>query len=153
MNILLHNLKKDYFIIRSLCTKSNLIAAFLILIIILIMGIFDMDCPILHASGISCPGCGMTRAYFCLASFDFKGAFWYHPLWWMVPFVPVFWLIHKRGVISRNAYLYFLYIFAASFLFTHLIRLLFFRSDVVQFHPENGAIYHLYQSIFSLFLS
>ncbi|MCR5352830.1 MAG: DUF2752 domain-containing protein [Clostridiales bacterium] len=33
-----------------------------------------------YITGVSCPSCGMTRAYHCLFRFDFAGAFHYHPL-------------------------------------------------------------------------
>ena len=35
--------------------------------------------------GLPCPGCGMTRAFFCLLHLDIKSAFYYHPLFWFVP--------------------------------------------------------------------
>ncbi len=37
--------------------------------------------------GIPCPGCGMTRAYFCVLSGNIESAFYWHPLWALVPLV------------------------------------------------------------------
>ncbi|MCL1790869.1 MAG: DUF2752 domain-containing protein [Peptococcaceae bacterium] len=46
-------------------------------------------CPFLAATGVPCPGCGMTRA--CLAFFrlDFAQAFLYHPLFPAVLLFPI----------------------------------------------------------------
>ena len=46
----------------------------------MIVYFLKMPCPIYFFSGISCPGCGMTRALFSLLRFDFDAALYYHPL-------------------------------------------------------------------------
>ncbi|MCI8650646.1 MAG: DUF2752 domain-containing protein [Anaerotruncus sp.] len=43
-------------------------------------------CPILWTFGVSCPGCGMTRAVFALLRLDFVAAFRLHPLVYVLPF-------------------------------------------------------------------
>lgn len=52
--------------------------------VILLRG--DM-CLIRRIVGIPCPCCGMTRAYMALFRFDIKAAFFWHPLFWTVPFI------------------------------------------------------------------
>ena len=44
------------------------------------MGMMGITCPILFMTGISCAGCGMTRAWLSLFRLDFGAAFYYHPL-------------------------------------------------------------------------
>ena len=44
-----------------------------------------IGCPFRWATGVPCPGCGMTRAYLALARLDFRAAAAYHPLFWAVP--------------------------------------------------------------------
>ena len=44
-------------------------------------------CLFINIFGIPCPACGMTRAYMSLAHLDIRGAFYYHPLFWSVPFI------------------------------------------------------------------
>lgn len=39
--------------------------------------------------GIPCPSCGITRAYINFLKFDFKDAFYYHPLFLLVPPVAI----------------------------------------------------------------
>ena len=34
---------------------------------------------------ISCPACGMTRAFLSIFLLDFRAAFYYNPAWWTVP--------------------------------------------------------------------
>lgn len=44
-------------------------------------------CIFSNVFGIPCPTCGMTRAYISLLHFDFKHAFFYHPLFFLAPFL------------------------------------------------------------------
>ena len=46
-------------------------------------------CPLRLATGVPCPTCGMTRALWAAARFDFSAAFRFHPLFWFVP--PLVW--------------------------------------------------------------
>lgn len=41
-------------------------------------------CPFRFFFGVSCPGCGFLRACLSLLKFDFVGAFYYHPLVFLV---------------------------------------------------------------------
>ena len=43
-------------------------------------------CPFRFFFGISCPGCGMTRALLAALRLDFAAAFSYHPLFFLLPF-------------------------------------------------------------------
>jgi len=44
------------------------------------------SCLVLSATGVSCPGCGMTRAAAALLRGDLRGAWMFHPL---APFVAI----------------------------------------------------------------
>lgn len=46
-----------------------------------------VGCPIKFLTGISCPGCGMTRAWLSAVHGDIHQAIAYHPLFWTVPLV------------------------------------------------------------------
>lgn len=56
------------------------------------MYILGLPCPILHFTGIRCPGCGMTRAWLQAVQLDFAGAFELHAMYWSVPLLAVFYL-------------------------------------------------------------
>lgn len=53
----------------------------------LVLYLIGVGCPIKFMTGISCPGCGMTRAWLELARGHLAAAFAYHPLFWAVPLV------------------------------------------------------------------
>lgn len=54
--------------------------------------VFLPGCPVRNMTGIPCPGCGMSRAWFSLLRLDVAGAFSHHPMFWSVPvFFWAFW--------------------------------------------------------------
>jgi hypothetical protein len=53
-------------------------------------------CVFKRTFGIPCPGCGMTRAFIHLFQLDLKGAFYYHPLFFLVPVVFIVFLFRKK---------------------------------------------------------
>ncbi len=61
--------------------KRIVISILVIIAVILVLGSLDMKCVFKSLFGISCAGCGMTRAAASLVWFDFKAAFSYHALW------------------------------------------------------------------------
>lgn len=60
------------------------------------MGMMGITCPILFMTGISCAGCGMTRAWLSLFRLDFGAAFYYHPLFWLPALLIVLFLFEKE---------------------------------------------------------
>ena len=67
--------------------RAMMLAALLIAVIYAVMFSCGITCPIRYVFGVSCPGCGMTRACMSALRLDFGGAFAYHPLWvLLVPF-------------------------------------------------------------------
>lgn len=59
------------------------------------------SCVYQNIFGIPCPGCGMTRSYKAFLHADFEQAFYYHPLFLLVPIVIIlvgyqFYLIKKK---------------------------------------------------------
>lgn len=55
--------------------------------IVLINMFIDIKCPFKEYFHIPCAGCGMTRAIKAVLKFDFKTAFYYHPLFWTIPII------------------------------------------------------------------
>ncbi|MFD1900312.1 DUF2752 domain-containing protein [Enterococcus termitis] len=59
-------------------------------------------CVFKNIFGIPCPGCGMTRAFIHVFQLDLKGAFYYHPLFWLVPIIfGIFLFRNKVPVFKR----------------------------------------------------
>ena len=54
-------------------------------------------CPIKAVTGVSCAGCGMTRAWLAALAGDWAEAFFYHPLFWMVPPAVLVFFLRKLG--------------------------------------------------------
>ncbi len=53
-----------------------------------------IGCPIKFATGISCPGCGLTRAWLEALQLHFDRAVAYHPLFWLVPVAFIVGAVH-----------------------------------------------------------
>ena len=49
--------------------------------------LLDLQCPISFLFHVSCPACGMCRAWLAALKLDFAGAFAYHPLFLLGPVV------------------------------------------------------------------
>ena len=66
--------------------RQNISALFTIAVFYLILeSVFGITCPILFLTGISCAGCGMSRAWIALLHFNIHEAFMYHPLFFLPP--------------------------------------------------------------------
>ena len=62
--------------------------------------IFVYTCPVHYFLHIPCPGCGITRAYIAILSLDWKAAFQYHPLFFMV--LPMLLYVPHRGILKKR---------------------------------------------------
>ena len=51
-----------------------------LLLYILVLNLFEIGCPLRYLFGVSCPGCGGSRAIMALFRWDIEGYFYYHPL-------------------------------------------------------------------------
>ncbi|MEY8337350.1 DUF2752 domain-containing protein [Lachnospiraceae bacterium 62-35] len=65
--------------------KSRWCSLLLILAGYTLVSGFTIGCPIRYITGFSCPGCGMTRAFWSLFHGNIQAAFSYHPLFFLVP--------------------------------------------------------------------
>lgn len=65
--------------------KSKLWDCLLVAAAVAIFYVFQIPCLFRLFLHIPCPGCGMTRAYLSLLRGDWRGAFGYHPMFWSVP--------------------------------------------------------------------
>ena len=95
-----------------------------------VMIAFDLPCPIKYISGISCAGCGMTRALLSALRCDLAAAFAYHPLWIAVPMVAALLLVahFKRW---NKVFDVTIAVAACLFLIVWIIRLIDPACDVV----------------------
>ncbi len=57
----------------------------------------DWPCLLRAATGIPCPGCGMSRAWLSALWLDLAAAFGYHPMFWSIPVLGLLWLYPWRA--------------------------------------------------------
>ena len=118
----------------------------LILIFILIAPFYlTIGCPIQFLTGISCFGCGMSRAAIALLQLDFALAFKMHPMIFIMPFVALVILFRKK--IPKKVLNGLFIIGAVLMVGTYVYRLIA-GSDVIYVTPENGFIYKIINNLF-----
>ena len=119
--------------------KEEIAALAVIAVSYMILRGLGISCPIKFVTGISCAGCGMTRAWKALLLHgDFRQAFYYHPLFLLV--IPMIILFLLKDRFSPKIRKILIGIFVGIFLVTYLIRLLFFQNDIVCVRPSEGII-------------
>lgn len=109
-----------------------------IVLFYVVLEAFGVTCPILFLTGISCAGCGMSRAWMALLRGDPAGAFAFHPLFWLP--VPAAALLLLRGKIPPRTFRRGAGIVCALFLVVYLVRMLAPEDHVVVFQPSQGLI-------------
>jgi hypothetical protein len=117
----------------------------LLFIIYLILNLLNIGCPIKAFTGISCPGCGMTRAVLSALQLNFRAAFYFHPLFLVTPVMFLLFLL--QDFISKK-YRYLAW-GALFFLFftVYLYRLFYAHSDVVTIDIHSAIMLRLIKHI------
>ena len=110
--------------------------------IYLIFNIAGISCPIKFLTGISCPGCGMTRALIHALRLDFVSAFYYHPLWiGLIPAAIAYIVLYVKGK-DRGAKI-LLILCGAALIIAYVLRMFFADGDIVVFHPEENLLFRI----------
>ncbi|MCR5459658.1 MAG: DUF2752 domain-containing protein [Acetatifactor sp.] len=142
-------LQRTWNLIKS--KKKELLSAIgAILAVVLLYAFFHVSgigCPIHYATGVSCPGCGMTRAAFALLRFHFADAFHYHPLVYVMPLIVLIFLIKRH--IPKRLYQILIFTFILLFVTIYLVRMCDPTNDIVEFHPEQGFIFRTIKYFFT----
>ena len=99
-----------------------------VLLYIAFMTITGIGCPIRWFTGISCPGCGMSRAFISLLRLDFAAAFRYHPM-----------IGSEKTPRRRKLKKFFLAVVIIMFFFVWIFRI-FHEDSVVRIDPANGVM-------------
>lgn len=122
-------------------TGQGVIAAGSVAALYMVFYLLGIGCPIRYLTGISCAGCGMTRAYLALLHGDFAAAFYYHPLYCLV--IPaVIWIFAGRRC-NRMVYRTVLGMIVVLFLAVYLWRMCMGDGQIVSFHPEQNVVMRL----------
>lgn len=121
------------------------------LTIITICGFFILlkrGCPIKYWTGISCAGCGMTRAWQSLLTGNIQEAFSYHPLLLLPAFLLIIILLRKK--IPIRILHGIMAVVVVLFLGVYMIRMLNPNDTIIVLDVKQGALYQLFVSRFYL---
>ena len=135
------NIKRFKYLNDFIAKNDFILSSVFMGIFVIALFITDIGCPTRYLSGICCPGCGMTRAILQLLKFDFKGAFYYHPMVYALPII-VF-LFIKRNDINKKLLNTSLAIIILLFLLVYVIRLFDVNNDVVYADIRRSIIYKI----------
>lgn len=120
-------------------------------VIVVYLAIFEIffpdrtNCLVQNITGFPCPTCGMTRAYKSLLHLDIKGAFEWHPLFWLVPLVAVVMLLQNHRHFKKINMTYFsLGIFIPS--------ILVYTYRMVQIFPNSEPLDYEWSSLLGSFI-
>lgn len=120
-------------------SKNNIKAVSVILLFYIAIESIGITCPIKFLTGISCAGCGMSRAFLSVLRLDFVSAFHFHPLFWLV--IPTVLLFIFKNKIPFFKICFILIV--AIFIITYLIRMFQPNDNIVVFEPQAGFIYRV----------
>jgi len=130
------NKLKQIFLNKKYHDAISAVAA--VVIFYLILQLLGITCPIKFVTGVSCPGCGMTRAWLSLLHFDFAKAVYYHPLFFIPPLALVIFIFKSK--IKPSIYKAFFICICAIFIIVYFYRQFYGDGYVVSFHPENNIL-------------
>ena len=104
-----------------------------VVVLYVILESFGVTCPIKYITGISCAGCGMSRAWISLLHFNIHDAFMYHPLFFLPPVVVIAML--------------FMFTIAGAFVIVYLYRMFIGDGNVVVFEPQNNIVFRIIRKL------
>lgn len=122
--------------------KDALRYAGIILAYCTVISLLGIGCPIRFLTGISCLGCGMTRACAALLQLDFAAAIQYHPLVFLLPVFALLFLFREKLGAYEN---WIWSVVFVLFLTVYLFRLYDEQNTVVEINWKDGLIYKIVQ--------
>lgn len=116
-----------------------------VVVLYVILESFGVTCPIKYITGISCAGCGMSRAWIALLHFNIHEAFMYHPLFFLPPVVVIVMLLKSK--INIKSYKIFMFTMAGAFVIVYLYRMFIGDGNVVVFEPQNNIVFRIIRKL------
>ena len=116
-----------------------------VVILYVVLESFGVTCPIKYITGISCAGCGMSRAWIALLHFNIHDAFMYHPLFFLPPVVVIVMLLKSK--INIKIYKIFMFTMACAFVIVYLYRMFMDSGNVVVFEPQNNIVFRIIRKL------
>ena len=116
-----------------------------VVILYVVLESFGVTCPIKYITGISCAGCGMSRAWIALLHFNIHDAFMYHPLFFLPPVVVIVMLLKSK--INIKIYKIFMFTMAGAFVIVYLYRMFMDSGNIVVFEPQNNIVFRIIRKL------
>lgn len=116
-----------------------------VVVLYVILESFGVTCPIKYITGISCAGCGMSRAWIALLHFNIHEAFMYHPLFFLPPVVVIVMLLKSK--INIKFYKIFMFTMIGAFVIVYLYRMFIGTGDIVVFEPQNNILFRIIRKL------
>lgn len=116
-----------------------------VVVLYVILESFGVTCPIKYITGISCAGCGMSRAWIALLHFNIHEAFMYHPLFFLPPVVVIVMLLKSK--INIKFYKIFMLTMVGAFVIVYLYRMFIGTGDIVVFEPQNNILFRIIRKL------
>ena len=116
-----------------------------VVVLYVILESFGVTCPIKYITGISCAGCGMSRAWIALLHFNIHEAFMYHRLFFLPPVVVIVMLLKSK--INIKFYKIFMFTMAGAFVIVYLYRMFIGTGDIVVFEPQNNILFRIIRKL------
>ena len=116
-----------------------------VVVLYVILESFGVTCPIKYITGISCAGCGMSRAWIALLHFNIHEAFMYHPLFFLPPVVVIVMLLKSK--INIKFYKIVMFTMAGAFVIVYLYRMFIGDGNVVVFEPQNNIVFRIIRKL------
>ena len=137
--------KMKHFSLKAL--KEEIAALAVIAVFYIVLQGLGISCPIKFVTGISCAGCGMTRAWKALLFHgDFRQAFYYHPLFLLpVGFLVLY--LFKNGI-NPKVYKFFIFTICILFVIVYIYRIFSGSDTVVTVNIREGLLYKLISVFF-----
>ncbi len=101
---------------------DKLLVTAIFITLIALRWIFSIPCPFREFLHISCPGCGMSRAFFALCRLDIPAAFEHHYMVWSLPLLYFYFWFDGRLFKNKRLNIAVIIIIAAGFLINWLVR-------------------------------
>ena len=125
--------------------KELICAVTAVVVLYTAMELIGITCPIKFITGISCAGCGMSRAWMAFLQLDIAKAFEYHPLFWLVPIAVIVLLCKSK--INIKFYKIFMFTIAGAFVIVYLYRMFIGDGNVVVFEPQNNIVFRIIRKL------
>lgn len=108
----------------------------IVLVTIILFALITWQCPIEKITGIPCPGCMMTTAFYYLVQFDLKTAFYFNPVIYLLVIMAFpLWISYKK---NKKIFQYLLAFTLFIWLGIYCIRMLtIFPNFPMQYVEDN----------------